>query len=123
MSEASVTQVILEIRMLMEERMRIKGHSLAQQLHKSGRRLPRKVRKAAQKLAQVEPSLDHPKLSRMLDQVALHRAAETVVTYLKGIDPRDQMIGKVLVVLGKISAVLILGFIAVVWYLVSTGRV
>lgn len=123
MSNPTVSEAVSYIQTLFEERMRIKAATLERQVYKAGRRLPRRVRKAARKLIEMNAVADHPKLSRMIDEQQFHKSARIVADHLEAIDPRDVALGRFLAFLGKISAVLILVFIGVVWYLWSTGQI
>ena len=98
-------------------RMRLKGPNLERQVYKAGRNLPRKLRKDASVVLQALQVADHPKLSRMINRVQFDKAARNLIAHLSAIDPRDVAIGRLLTFLGKISAVLIVGFVLVVWYL------
>ena len=123
MSDEVVINTAAQISRLFEERMRLKGPNLDRQIYKAGRKLPRKVRRDAAVVLKALQIADHPKLSRMIDRAKFDKAARHVMAHLKAIDPRDQAIGRILSVLGKISAVLIIGFILVVWYLWSQGAI
>ena len=123
MSNPTIPEAIAYLQTLFEERMRLKGATLDRQVYKAGRKLPRRVRKAARKVVEMSTYAEHPKLSRMIDEAEFHRSARIVADHLEAIDPRDVAIGRFLGLLGKVSAVLILGFIGTVWYLWSTGRV
>ena len=123
MSNPTMPDAIAYLQTLFEERMRLKGVTLDRQVYKAGRKLPRRVRKAAAKVVEMNALVDHPKLSRMIDEKQFHKSARIVAEHLEAIDPRDAAWGRFLGLMGKISAALILVFIGIVWYLRSTGRV
>lgn len=123
MSNPTIPEAIAYLETLFEERMRIKGATLERRVYKAGRKLPRRVRKAARKVVELSSFVDHPKLSRLVDEKQFHRSARIVAEHLEAIDPRDVAWGRFLGILGKVSAVLILAFIGTVWYLWSTGQV
>jgi hypothetical protein len=60
----------------------LKGATMADQLRHGGRLLPRRVRLAAQRLADAELLVGMPKLSRQLDETALNRDYKICVQYL-----------------------------------------
>ncbi len=123
MSGDKVTEYVETISTLMAERLRIKGASLAVQIRKSGRRLPRRIKRDATQVAKANSLIQNPKLARMVDDKAIARAAENVIAHLSEIDPNEVLKDKVLWALGKVSAVLIALFIAAVWYARSRGMV
>lgn len=112
-----------EIRKLMETRLRLHGKTLAQQVHKAGRLLPRRRRREATYLAQVEPLMHHPKLMRRVDAHKVRKAHANLSYFLKSIDPKDRAKGRVLAWLGSISFIAIVVFILVVTVLVQRGIV
>lgn len=123
MAEETVIITAQKISVLFEERMRLKGPNLERQVYKAGRNLPRKLRKDAHVVLQALQVADHPKLSRMINRVQFDKAARNLIAHLSAIDPRDVAIGRLLTFLGKVSAVLIVGFVLVVWFLWSRGLV
>lgn len=123
MAQPSLSDQMDRISALFEERMRIKGPDLRRQVYKAGRKLPRRVRRAAGNLLMVRDLIGHPKLSRQINESALRRDAALILEHLEAIDPRQERIGRILAFLAKVSTVLILGFVLVVWYLWSRGLV
>ena len=75
-----------EIRKLMETRLRIRGKTLAQQVRKAGRLLPRNMRRDATYLVQAETVMAHPKLSRMVDGAKAHHAKTPIDTVIPTIN-------------------------------------
>lgn len=67
MSNELLQTQVDEIRDLMATRLRVRGRTLARQVQKAGRLLPKAERRAAVYLAQAETIMAHPKLSRMVD--------------------------------------------------------
>lgn len=123
MSDDPIIDYGSKISGLMQERLRIKGRSLAQQIHRSGRRLPKRIKRAALRVDAAGTQAGHPKLARQLDQAALRADAEAVIAHLEAIDPVEVLKDKVLVWLAKVSALLILGFVGAVWYARSQGLI
>lgn len=123
MSGEQVSDYAAQISTLMAERLRIKGRSLDAQIHKSGRRLPRRIKRDAAFVAQANTLIANPKLARMVDVAAVRRAGDNVIAHLQTIDPRKIAIDRILRTLAKFSAVLIITFIAVIWYARSRGLI
>lgn len=83
-------QKVAEVHALLREKLRLRGRTLAAQLRRGGRLLPRDVRRDATYLAQVVPLADHPKLQRLIDPSKVTSAHSSVIKYLEGIDPAVQ---------------------------------
>ncbi|SEV96281.1 hypothetical protein SAMN04488515_0423 [Cognatiyoonia koreensis] len=123
MSGDLITKVADEMRTLFEQRLRIKGRSLEQQVHKAGRALPRKVRSDARSVVDALAVQGNPKLARMVDEKRIAQSGRNVVAYLKTIDPQDRLKGQVLSWLGAVSAFGIILFVVLVWVAVKRGLV
>ncbi len=123
MSGDQVTEYAEKIRSLLTERLRIKGRTLEAQIHKSGRRLPRKIKRDASFIAKAEGLSQNPKLVRMVDAAAVEKAGRRVVEHLLEIDPKEALKDRILWALGKAAAVVILIFIGAVWYANSKGMI
>lgn len=68
---------------LLEQRLRLRGPTLGVLVRKAGRRLPRKVRRAAQELAEVEALAQHPKGRMMVDMIRATAAYDICMAHLK----------------------------------------
>ncbi len=91
MDEAERTAAdIAQIAALMRERLGVSGATLAACLERAGRHLPRRIRRQARRLAEAEPSLEHPKLGIVLDHCGLRGAAREVRAHLERIDPAER---------------------------------
>lgn len=119
MSGDMLTNAADDLRRLFEERLRIKGRSLDDQVYKAGRQLPKRVRTDARYIAQALTLRQNPKLARMIDENQIARARRNVVEHLEKIDPKDRLKGRVLHWLGAISAFGIILFIVLVWVAVK----
>lgn len=82
MSGITVQQMADRVAGLMEDRLRIRGRSLAQKLRRGGRLLPRKVRSAAIYLNQSAERAAVPKLQLQLDHQRIAAAYDTCVRHL-----------------------------------------
>ena len=112
-----------DIRLLMEERLRIRARSLDQQLRKAGRLLPKAVQRDAHYLAQAGLLTQNPKLARMIDATKAERAYANVTTYLKAIEPGARRKDAVLRITAIIALNLLLISGLVIWYLWWKGYV
>lgn len=86
MSAISILQMADRVAKLMEERLRIRGDGLRAKLKKGGRLLPRKVRAAADRLADAADMAQNPKLLLQLDHSAVAESYDICVRHLGGID-------------------------------------
>lgn len=123
MADDPIIENANKISALLQERMRIKGKSLEGQIHKSGRRLPRKIKRAAQRVATASALAENPKLARQVDQTAVLADADRVIAHLVEIDPIEALKDKILITLAKFSAVLIIAVIAAIWIAHSRGMI
>ena len=82
MSSVSIQQMADRVAALMEERLRIKGKGLAEKLRRGGRVLPRRVRQAAQTLAECTAQAQSPKLMQQIDHAKLDAAYHLCQAYL-----------------------------------------
>jgi len=108
-----------EVFSLMGERLSVGGRDLAARTRKAGRRLPRRIRREAQYLAEAAKLAQNPKLARMVDPGRVAHAHATCLRHLQSIDGAERRRAYTLGVLGSIGfAVFFVGaaFIAVlVW--------
>ncbi len=85
MSE-TIEQMVAEVRAGLRAKLGLRDKTLAAQLRKGGRLLPRYVRRDATYLAQILPLAANPKLVRMIDQAKARQAHRNVLAYLDTID-------------------------------------
>lgn len=90
MTATTVQQMADRVAELMEQRLKVKGSGLAEKLQRGGRKLPRKVRQAAQELANAAAFPQNPKLAQQLDLKALGLAYDTCLRHLDGIGKWDR---------------------------------
>ena len=112
-----------EVRLLIEDRLGIKGKTLERAVARAGRLLPKWAQRDARYLAQAEQLMGHPKLRLMVDEAKLTKARAALVEHLKSIDPAERRKTKLLGTLGVISFNLILVVAAFITYLVWQGYV
>ena len=116
MTPQELTPHIDDIRRLLETQLRVRGATLAKQVQRAGRQLPRKIRTEAAFLVQANMLVQNPKLARMISPDRTQKAAETITTYLRGIDPYDRRKGRILNIAGILAFNLLLvgGLVVVV---------
>lgn len=84
---------IARVAALMRERLGVSGGTLAACLERAGRQLPWRIRRQARRLAEAEPSLEHPRLGLVADHRRLRGAAREVRAHLERIDVADRRKG------------------------------
>ena len=123
MTPQDLAPQIDDIRSLLETQLRVKGATLDKQIHRAGRLLPRRIRAEAAFLVQANLLVQNPKLARMIDPGRVQRAHDAVATYLRGIDPKDRLKGRLLNIAGIVAFNFLLIGGLVVAYLVWRGIV
>lgn len=118
MSE-TIEQMAAEVRAGLRAKLGLRGKTLAAQLRKGGRLLPRHVRRDATYLAQILPLANNPKLVRMIDQAKARQAHRNVLAHLDTIDLAAQRRNAALNMVASIAfgllATIVLT-IAVLWW-------
>jgi hypothetical protein len=82
----TIEQMVSEVRAGLREKLGLRGQTLAAQLRRGGRLLPRHIRNDATYLAQIVPLAENPRLQRMIDQSKVRQAHRNVLVYLASID-------------------------------------
>lgn len=85
MTVRCVEQMADRIATLMEDRLGIRGDTLADKLHRGGRRLPVRVRQAAAELALAADHARHPRLAPRIDLGRVRRAYGRCLHHLRPI--------------------------------------
>ena len=86
MSAVTIQQMAERITALMEQQLRLKGKDLREKLRKGGRILPRRVRAAAEELADAAEKSQNPKLLLQIDETAVVAAYDVCSKHLSKID-------------------------------------
>lgn len=119
MSAASIQQMAERVSVLLTERLQVKGRDLDDKLARVGRRLPRKIRNAAQELAVAAAQSYSPKLMLQLDQEQLAANYDICIKYLnalnKGYRLRGVLLGLSTSILFSLVAVAGLFLAVLVW--------
>lgn len=119
MGAISIQQMAERISVLLTERMFIKGHDLDEKLHRAGRRLPRKVRVAAQAVATAMEQSYNPKLLLQINEEQVAENYDICIKYLntlnKGHKLRGVLLGLSTSILFSLLAVAALVLGVLVW--------
>jgi hypothetical protein len=118
MGAVSIQQMAERVSVLLTERLKIKGRDLEEKLDRAGRRLPRKVRRAAQDMAAAAALSHNPKLLLQIDEERFAKNYDICIKYLnplnRGYRVRGVLLGlsasvlfSLLVVAGLFLAVLV----------------
>ena len=86
MSAVTIQQMAERVTVLMEQKLRINGRGLHEKLRKGGRMLPRRVRSAAEQLADAAERSQNPKLLLQIDEAAVVVAYDLCSRHLSQID-------------------------------------
>lgn len=82
MGAITIQQMADRVAGLMEDRLRIRGTGLAEKLRRGGGKLPRKVRAAAERLADAAHRSQNPKLLLQIDEGAVAEDYDICVRHL-----------------------------------------
>jgi hypothetical protein len=118
MGAVTVQQMAQRISGLLEERLRVRGDGLEARLHHAGRRLPRKVRLAAGRLALAEARSMVPKLLLQVHEGEVARDYDICVRHLSAISPVGGMTAGLVRVAASVAVgLLMLALVAggIVW--------
>lgn len=103
MSAVTIQQMADRVAGLMEERLRAPGIGLTAKLLKRGRLLPRRVREAAEMLAQASVMAQNPKLLRQINEEKVAEAYDVCVRHLGGVKAGEQQRGAALGIAASVA--------------------
>jgi hypothetical protein len=118
-----IEQNVADIRALLETKLRVRGASLAVQLRKARRQLPRGVRRDLTYLVESAELSQNPKLVRMVDTTRVARAHRNAVAFLENVDLREQRITGLINVVAAIALAVLVTAALVIYVLVQRGYV
>jgi hypothetical protein len=118
-----IEQNVADIRALLETKLRVRGASLAVQLRKARRQLPRGVRRDLTYLVESAELSQNPKLVRMVDTTRVARAHRNAVAFLENVDLREQRITGLINVVAAIALAVLVTAGLVIYVLVKRGYV
>lgn len=101
----------------------VRAKTLQRALRKTGRRLPRRLRKDARQLVDAQAFGGHPKLMRQIDSKALAAAEDRLILWLDTVDRADARRGYWIWVGAMIGFNLLVVTAAVVIWMWWTGRI
>jgi hypothetical protein len=116
-----VDEMITEVSDLLADRMKARGNDLTARLRHVRRRLPRRLRAEADRLAEAEGMAGHPRLSHQLDHERLAEAHAALVRHLAPMGATDRRIGWILSILASIAFNLLAVFVLLVAVLIWRG--
>ena len=116
-------QMVDEVRAALADKLRVRGRSLAVQVRKAGRRLPRAVRRDAVYLVQTIGLVDNPKLARMIDMRRAQLAHRNILAFLEAVDVAAERRGIALQIAASIALVLLVTGLLLLFVLVQRGFV
>ena len=116
-------QMVEEVRAGLADKLRVRGRSLAVQVRKAGRRLPRAVRRDAVYLVQTVGLADNPKLARMIDMTRAQAAHRNILQFLQTVDVAAERRGIALQIIASIALAILVTGILLLIVLVQRGFV
>lgn len=109
------------VRALMQRRLGARGHTLADAVASRGARLPRKLRPAADALADAARIAPSPKLARQADLPALRRGEAELVRYLKPLGRSARLLSGARSAAAAVVLALLLLAVLAIWLMVRRG--
>ena len=113
----TVEEMVSEVRTGLRDKLGLRGKTLAAQLRKGGRLLPRRIRYDARYLALVVTLADNPKLVRMIDQAKVKQAHRNILAHLNEIDLAAQRRDTALTIAAAIAFALLVTGVMVIFVL------
>jgi len=110
MSAVTIQQMTERVADLMRRRLGIKGKTLTETIAKGRRLLPRKVRAAAEALAQAETWSHNPKLLLRVDETVVAKDYDICVRYLANLNRRERVKG----ILLSLTATILFSLVGVI---------
>ena len=105
-----------ELQELIEERLRVRGETLREQIARAGRRLPRRTRARLKIVAEAQLQAEHPAMLRQVVFAAVAEAHARAREDLRAINPHYRMQGQVLSILASVVfALLVVGAALIYW--------
>lgn len=119
MGAVTTQQMADRVAALLEQKLRVRGPTLADRVRRAGRRLPRRVRLAAAVLVQAGEMAGNPRLMYQIDPAVVAEAYDICVRHLGGVDRADRRRGVMVGIAGSIafSLLAVAGLLAgVIWW-------
>lgn len=119
----SMHQMVDEVRAGLADKLRLRGRSLAVQVRKAGRRLPRAVRRDAVYLVQTVGLADNPKLARMIDMHRAQAAHRNILQFLETVDVNAERRAMAFQIAASVALAILVTAILLLVVLVQRGFV
>lgn len=87
---ADIDGMVAELVRLLNAKFGVRPAPLAKMIRRTGRRLPKRHRRAARALIAAQGKAAHPKLARQVDLRPLRRGYDDAVAFLNAIDPVER---------------------------------
>jgi len=123
MGAASLQQMSARVAELMEDRLGLRGQTLAEKVARAGRGLPRHVRAAAEYLAAAEAQAMQPRFAARLDHQRIAEAYDACLRYLKPLGAGERRRAALMQVLTSVAVAVAATAALVIAVLVWRGYV
>lgn len=120
MSAVTLQQMADRVAGMMEERLRIRGKDLKTKLRRGGRLLPRKVRHAAEALADAAERGQNPKLLVQVDMGKVAQDYDICVHHLATVTQRGGLKARLIGVAATVALGLLL--VGVLWLFIQRSK-
>lgn len=90
MIDPHLGQTLDGLRATFAERLGLRGKDFTSVVRRAGRRIPRRLRPAAARLAEAERMAGNPRLARLVDAAAVETAVRELSEWLATQDPRER---------------------------------
>ena len=105
----------------MATQLRVKGESLAEVTARAGRRLPKRLQKAAQVIIEAEEMAAHPRTERLVNAKDITKAERHLRRFLERQDPRKARRDEILDGIAKVAFVIFVIGLFVFYLLIKRG--
>lgn len=121
MGAVTITQMADRVASLLQERLGVSGRDLATKLRRGGRRLPHRVREAAESLALAALKAQNPKLLVQIDEARVAQDYDICVRHLTKLGRKDRRQAQLTAILASIAFSLLVVAGGVIAWLVWRG--
>ena len=107
---------------LMASQLRARGTTLTQVARSAGRRLPRRLHRDVDIVAEAAQLSGHPKLRRMIDDRSFARSERRLASYLGDQNPGSERRDEFLDRLAAVAFIFCVVALSLFFWMLSTGR-
>lgn len=115
MSVVTILQMADRVSALMEQRLGLQGQDLAEKIARGGRRLPRRVRRAAGIVADAAEMAPHPRLQVRIDEEQVAIAYDQCLRYLGPLGRGARLRSRLVTIGLSVLAALLVGAGLLAW--------